>query len=53
MAKGVTQDALAKQLNIDKKIIAEYENGKAIPNGQVIANIERALGTKLPRPPKK
>lgn len=53
MAKGVTQDQLAKQLNIDKKIIAEYENGRAIPNGQVIATIERALGTKLPRPPKK
>lgn len=37
----------------DKKIIMEYENGKAIPNGQVIAKIERALGAKLPRPPKK
>lgn len=53
MAKGSTQDGLAKLLNIDKKIIAEYENGKAIPNGQVIAKIEKALGTKLPRPPKK
>lgn len=53
LAKKVTQDQLAKQLNIDKKIIAEYENGRAIPNGQVIATIERALGTKLPRPPKK
>jgi len=52
-AKKMTQDALAKALNMDKKIIMEYENGKAIPNGQVIAKIERALGTKLPRPPKK
>mmetsp|Transcript_13446 Transcript_13446/g.35011 ORF Transcript_13446/g.35011 Transcript_13446/m.35011 type:complete len:143 (-) Transcript_13446:195-623(-) len=52
-AKKMTQDQLAKALNIDKKIIVEYENGKAIPNGQVIAKIERALGAKLPRPPKK
>jgi len=53
LAKKMTQDQLAKQLNIDKKIITEYENGKAIPNGQVIAKIERALGAKLPRPGKK
>ena len=33
--------------------IAEYENGKAIPNGAFIAKLERALGAKLPRPPKK
>lgn len=52
MAKGMTQDALAKLLCIDKKIIAEYENGKALPNGQVIAKIEKAIGTKLPRPKK-
>ena len=27
------------------KIITEYEQGKAIPNNQLIAKMERALGT--------
>ena len=35
------------------KTINEYESGKAIPNNGVIAKIERALGVKLPRAPKK
>jgi len=35
------------------QIIQEYESGKAIPNNQVIAKIERALGVKLPRAAKK
>ena len=52
-AKGLTQKQLANQLQIDAKTINEYESGKAIPNNQVIAKIERALGAKLPRAPKK
>jgi len=35
------------------QVINEYEAGKAIPNNAVIAKIERALGCKLPRAPKK
>lgn len=30
-----------------------YEAGKAVPNGAIIAKIERALGVRLPRPAKK
>ena len=52
-AKGLTQKALAASLNLQPQVIAEYENGKAIPNNAVIARIERALGAKLPRAPKK
>ena len=33
-------------------MIGEYENGKAIPNGQIISKMERVLGVKLPRPGK-
>ena len=48
-AKGLTQKQLATQLNMQPQVINEYEAGKAIPNNQVIAKIERALGAKLPR----
>jgi ribosome-binding protein aMBF1 (putative translation factor) len=37
---------------LDAKIIVEYENGKAIPNQQIINKLEKALGAKL-REPKK
>ena len=52
-AKGLTQKQLATQLNMQPQIINEYESGKAIPNNGIIAKIEKALGAKLPRAPKK
>ena len=52
-AKKLTQKQLATSLNEKPQVIMEYENGKAIPNPQIISKIERALGVKLPRPPKK
>ena len=52
-AKGLTQKQLAQQLQMAPNVINEYESGKGIPNNQVIAKIERALGCKLPRVPKK
>jgi putative transcription factor len=52
MAKKITQADLAKSLNEKPTIIQEYESGKAVPNPQFIVRLERALGTKLPRPPK-
>lgn len=54
-AKKMTQDQLAKQLNIDKKLVGDLEAGRSLAslNGALIAKIERALGTKLPRPQKK
>jgi putative transcription factor len=45
----MTQAKLAQAINEKPAVINEYENGKAIPNGQIISKIERALGCKLPR----
>ncbi|CDF34194.1 Multiprotein bridging factor 1 [Chondrus crispus] len=52
-AKGMTQAKLAQAINEKPAVVNTYENGKAIPNGQIIVKMERALGTKLPRPSKK
>ena len=52
MAKKMNQKELAAALQIDAKTINEYESGKAIPNNQLIAKMERTLGAKLPRAPK-
>lgn len=30
-----------------EQVVKEYENGKAIPNQQVLAKMERVLGVKL------
>mgnify|MGYP003513034462 CR=1 FL=1 len=48
-AKGMTQAKLAQAINEKPAVVNEYENGKAIPNGQIISKIERALGCKPPR----
>merc|ERR1712129_245600 len=53
MAKKMTQKELATKINEKTQVIGEYESGKAVPNGQIIVKIERALGCKLPRPGKK
>ena len=53
MAKKMSQKELATAINEKPQVIAEYENGKAIPNGQIIVKIEKKLGCKLPRPGKK
>lgn len=53
MAKGMTQKSLATAINEKPQIIGEYESGRAIPNGQIISKIERALGARLPRNKKK
>ena len=46
-------DTIATKINEKPQVIGEYENGKAIPNGQIISKMERVLGVKLPRPGKK
>ena len=53
MAKKMTQKELATKMNEKPQVVGEYENGKAIPNGQIISKMERILGVKLPRPGKK
>lgn len=51
-AKNLTQKELATAINEKPQVVAEYETGKAIPNPQIIAKLERKLGVKLPRPGK-
>lgn len=51
-AMKLSQKDLATAINSKPQLIAEYENGKAIPDGRIIAMLERKLQTKLPRPGK-
>ena len=46
-AKGLTQKDLGTKIMEKPQVIAEYESGKAIPNPQILAKMERALGVKL------
>ena len=45
--KELTQKELATKINEQPKVIAEYESGKAQPNQQTLAKMERVLGIKL------
>uniref|UniRef100_A0A915PT36 HTH cro/C1-type domain-containing protein n=1 Tax=Setaria digitata TaxID=48799 RepID=A0A915PT36_9BILA len=45
--KEWTQKDLATHINEKPQVVAEYENGKAVPNQQILAKMERALGVKL------
>jgi len=46
-AKEMTQKDLATKINEKPQVVTEYECGKAVPNQQVLAKLERALGIKL------
>jgi len=46
-AKEMTQKDLATKINEKPQVVMEYESGKAIPNNQLLAKMERALGIKL------
>merc|ERR1711920_562269 len=54
-AKKWSQEQLARMLNVKPNVITQYEQGKVVPNGQLIAKMNRVLGVKLPkiRKPKK
>ncbi len=43
LAKKMTRKDLAQRLNVKESVIAEYETGKAIPNGQLLARIRTIL----------
>ena len=45
--QGWTQKDLATRIQEKPQVINEYENGKAIPNNQVLGKIERQIGIKL------
>jgi len=46
-ALGMNTKELATKCNEKPQIITQYEQGKAIPNQQIIGKIERALGISL------
>ncbi|KAK2174266.1 hypothetical protein NP493_815g02014 [Ridgeia piscesae] len=46
-AKGFTQKELATRVNEKQQVINDYEGGRAIPNQQIFAKLERTLGVKL------
>mmetsp|Transcript_13556 Transcript_13556/g.44181 ORF Transcript_13556/g.44181 Transcript_13556/m.44181 type:complete len:97 (-) Transcript_13556:160-450(-) len=50
--KKMNQKDLGTKINETARVIQDYESGKAVPNPQIISKLERALGVKLPRPPK-
>merc|ERR1712139_322788 len=49
LAKKMSQAQLATAINEKNTVINEYESGKAIPNGQIINKLNRALGVRLPK----
>ena len=50
LAKKMTRKDLAQRLNVKESVIAEYETGKAIPNGQLLARIRSILAAETPSP---
>lgn len=51
--KKMTQTELAKELNVPATTIKDYENGKAQPNGQLLAKMGKILGVTLKNKKKK
>ncbi|KAJ1877623.1 multiprotein-bridging factor 1 [Coemansia sp. RSA 486] len=45
--KNWTQKELAQKVNEKDTVIRDYEAGKAVPNQQILARLERNLGVKL------
>ncbi|KAI6222454.1 HTH cro/C1-type domain-containing protein [Aphelenchoides fujianensis] len=46
-SKEWTQKDLSTRVNEKVEVIREYENGKAVPNQQILTKMERALGIRL------
>eukprot|EP00954_Amorphochlora_amoebiformis_P016843 1315207-Amorphochlora_amoeboformis.AAC.1 len=53
LMKARQQKKMSQKELAQASIIQQYENGKAIPNGQIISKLSRALGVSLPKIPKK
>ena len=47
--KGMNQKTLAQRINEKPSVVQQYEQGRAVPNPQVITKMEQALGCRLPR----
>lgn len=48
-AKKMSQKELAQKINELVQVVQSYESGKAVPNGQILVKLDKALGVKLPR----
>jgi len=46
-AKGWTQKELATRICEKPQVVNDYEAGRAIPNQQILAKMERELGVKV------
>lgn len=42
--KGLTQKDLATKINEKPSVITDYEQGKGLPNQQILGKMERVLG---------
>lgn len=51
--KGWNQEQFAKVLQVPKSDVNQWEAGKLVPTGNMIAKMDKVLGVKLPRPKKK
>ncbi|CAH8513994.1 unnamed protein product [Heterobilharzia americana] len=45
--KNLTQKDLATKINERQQVIADYEQGRALKNQNILSKLERALGVKL------
>lgn len=52
-SKGWNQEQFARELQIPKSDVNSWEAGKSVPTGNMLARMDKILGVKLPRPPKK
>ena len=48
-AKKLTRTELATKMQVQEKVIKDYETGNAYPDNSFIARLEKELGVKLPR----
>jgi putative transcription factor len=46
-AKKISQADLAKAMCVQVQVVQQYENGKAIPKGDMLAKMSKALGVKI------
>lgn len=47
--KGMQRKALAQRIGVKDTVLADYENGKAIPSAAVLNKIERIVGRSVRR----